>query len=287
MEEQAKIKGLNIFFKHNPYKKNISIVTVISMNQPSQTGVKFEAFVKQLNLIHKKHGVKKIIIVLTDFLQRHYIALNNKLDFSEISKLSNEKGKSWINENRKSLTFYLNVQINFVILGWKNLYARNDFSETLNKVENLYQKDVKFRDIVDKISDKYANKLFLKEKNFQNNLNVQNFFDAAKSYLLEESAIWGPIFNMGVDFITYPGRKNEAIDYTYAKLFQSKNCSLPWFRYSFEKKYIYISTYSDTSTKKYKSLDLLSNFQFIPPSKKTIKISNQQKEFISGRRHSI
>lgn len=285
MKEQAKIKGLDHFFRQCPGKKNLSIVNVISMEQPSQTGVKFEAFAKQLNMIHKRHKVKKIVVILTDFLQRHYVALNQELSKSEVNKLSNEKGKAWIKKNRKTLTFCLDLKINFEIIRWKKLLERNDFTEALHKVENLYQTDVKFKSIVDSLSQHYADKLVLRFTSLKKPFNVKACFEAAKSYLLEESAIWGPLLNLGFDFITYPGRKNEAVEYTYTHLFQSENCNLPWFRYSFEKKRIAMC--SETITKRYESLNELSNFQFFI-SLPTGKAENfKQKEFCQDRRHSV
>ena len=287
MNEQAKIKGLNFFFQQYPGKKNLSIVNVISMEQPSQTGIKFEAFAKHLNVIHQRHGVKKIVIILTDFLQRHYIGLNEKLSLSEVRKLSNEKGKAWIKKNRKALTFCLNLKINFDIVRWEKLLAQKDFGEALDKIKNLYHIDVKFKSTVDILSQHYADKLVLRSENLEKPFNIKTCFEAAKSYLLEESAIWGPLLHLGFDFITYPGRKNEAVEYTYTHLFQSENCDLPWFRYSFEKKRISISVCLEPLTKRYKSLPVLSNFQFFI-SLDSGKMENfKQKEFCQDRRHSV
>lgn len=287
MNEQAKIKGLDHFFRQYPGKKNLSIVNVISMEQPSQTGIKFEAFAKQLNVLHQRHRVKKIVVILTDFLQRHYVALNQELSESKVSKLSNEKGKAWIKKNRKTLTFCLDLKINFEIVHWKKLLERDDFDEALRKVRNLYQTDVTFKSIVDSLSQQYADKLVLRSANLEKPLSVKICFEAAKSYLLEESAIWGPLLNLGFDFITYPGRKNEAVEYTYTHLFQSENCNLPWFRYSFDKKRISISVCPEPLTKRYKSLNALSNFQFFISLSSGKAENFKQKEFCQDRRHSV
>jgi hypothetical protein len=289
VNEQAKIKGLNHFFQQYPDKNNLSIVNVISMEQPSQTGIKFEAFAKQLNVIHQRHGVKKIVVILTDYLQRHYVALNQELSESKVSNLSNEKGKAWIKKNRKTLTFCLDLKINFEIMRWKKLLERNDFYEALRKVKNLYRTNVKFKSIVDTLSQHFADKLVLRSENFERPFNVKTCFEAAKSYLLEESAIWGPLLNLGFDFITYPGRKNEAVEYTYTHLFQSENCNLPWFRYSFEKKRISISVSPESLTKRYKSLSAsaLSNFQFFISLSSGKAENFKQKEFCQDRRHSV
>jgi len=286
MKLVAKIKGLENFFRQYPDKKDLFIVSVISMEQPSQTGEKFKAFVEQINIVHQKRGLKKLVIILTDFLQRHYVELNTNLKSSEVEKLANKKGVDWKRENRKFLTFSLDLNINFEIISWEKLLNQHDFKEALDRVKNLYKIDEKFKNIIDKLSNHYAEKLNCRFKSLENSSLPETFFKAAKNYLLEESAIWGPLLKLNFDFITYPGSKNEAVEYTYTKLFQSPGCILPWLRYSFEKKNS--SFLPKKLNNRSKSLDRFTPNQFSssfnsPKIIEDIKL----KKFLQDRRYSV
>ncbi|WP_156792884.1 hypothetical protein [Rickettsiella massiliensis] len=236
MELHAKINGLEKHLKQHPTKRDFSIVNVISMDQPSQRGEKFEAFTRRINLLHKKRGVRKLVIILTDSLQEHYLGLNPNLVPTNIKRLAHKKGTDWIRQNSKSLSFCLDPKVNIEIWRWKKLLSCDDFKKSYREVEQLYEQDKSFQEIVNRLSGDYAQKLSDRRKNWKNPPSPNACFAAAKNYLLEESAIWGPLLNLGFDFITYPGCKNEAVNYTYDKLSQSINQFLPWLRYSFEKK---------------------------------------------------
>lgn len=236
MRLHAKISGLEKYLKQHPTKRDFSIVNVISMDQPSQKGEKFEAFARRVNLLHKKRGVKKLVIVLTDSLQEHYVGLNSNIMHHDIKKLACKKGTDWVRQNSKSLSCCLDLKVNIEVWRWKELLKRNDFKEAFEKVKQLYEQDNSFQEIVNRLSGDYAKKLSVRRENWKNPPSSDVCFEAARNYLLEESAIWGPLLNLGFDFITYPGCKNEAVDYTYNKLSQSTHQFLPWLRYSFEKK---------------------------------------------------
>ncbi|WP_218814194.1 hypothetical protein [Rickettsiella endosymbiont of Dermanyssus gallinae] len=255
MRIKAKIHGMNDFFRKNPNKKNLSIVNVISMDQPSQSGDKFESFTNCINNLNKKHGVKKLVIILTDFLQRHYVGLNTQLSPNEIKKLAIEKGSHWVKNNRKALTFQLDIKIDFQIVYWDNVIGKKDYKDAFAKVSHLYQTDAAFRGIVDELSKSYADKLLYRHKEIANPPNFESCFDAAKNYLLEESAIWGPLLKQDLDFITYPGGKNKAVEYTYNHLFQSAEHSLPWLKYSFEKRHSAFSVLSGKLAHRVRSMD--------------------------------
>lgn len=284
MEDQARIKGLDAFLCNYPYKKDgLSIVNVISMDQQSQSGIRFEAFIKRINLVNKRHKIKKIVLILTDFLYRHYLALDIDLNLSEINILANKKGKSWMKKNGERLIFLLDESIEFKILRWEALFVRDDFSHSLAVVKNLYHQNNEFKLIVDGLSQKYAEKFICRTVDFKNSVEITSCFNAAKNYLLEESAIWGSLLNLDFDFITYPGRKNEAIEYTY-NIFESEIGPLKWLRYSFEKKTISVS---ENQTKKSKNITSLSDASFFISKTQTNIGNSKEEKYYQERKYSV
>ena len=261
MKLNVKINGLEKYIKQHPTRRDFSIVNVISMDQPSQRGEKFEAFVNRVNILHKKYGVKKLTVVLTDSLQKHYVGLNPKLANLDVKKLACKKGTDWLIQNNEFLS-YLDLKINIEVWHWDKLVSRDDFKEALMQVEEFYKKEADFQEIVNRLSSEYAKKLSERRKNWKNPPDYTACFEAARNYLLEESAIWGPLLNLGFNFITYPGRKNEAVDYTYNKLSQSTHKYLPWLRYSFEKKCASLSLIHNTLIDHAKSIGNLSFSSF-------------------------
>lgn len=282
MEEKAKIKGLDSFMRQYPCKKEgLSIVNVISMEQPSQTGVKLDAFIKRINMIHQQYKVKKITFIVTDYLQRHYF-LSSDLNSSERNILSNEKGKAWMKMNGEALISLLDSTIMFEILRWENLFSQNDFVNALKIVNDLYQQCNEFKLIVNKMAKLYAEKLQFRLTDSKKTLDSVIFFNAARNYSLEESAIWWPLVKLKFDFIVYPGRKNDVIEYTY-NIFQAEGHFLPWLRYSFEKK---TASPTEKAVQKFKPTTSLYNFSLFTSDTLRKDLHFKEEKYYKSRRHS-
>ncbi len=190
----------------------------ISMNQTHQTEEKLYSFTNEI----KKHtNIKKVIFVITDYLHRHYIQLENPgLSLKASGKEAEKMGENWIQSNQTSLTNLSSIEVQ--LIKWKDLIEDSDqtkgdsFTECLNKTEFYYKDDSFFKKIVDRYSDKFGEEQYNKLKNRQK-ITLEACRQAAKNYFFEESTIILKFISLNFDLITYPGKCNEGISYIYKK----------------------------------------------------------------------
>ncbi|WP_218813604.1 hypothetical protein [Rickettsiella endosymbiont of Dermanyssus gallinae] len=219
---------------HRSSGQSASAVTVISIDQHYQQGDKFKAFCQAINEEYEKRNLIKLTIVETGYLKRHYLRLDKNYSSTEEADLAAiQLGETWIKEQLSSL-YSLNVPVE--ILSWKEIIesqiGEEDklFSDYLSKIENDYTSDSIFKNHVNTISNKYAEKLSVKYRsNGLENLD-EACLKAARDYLLEESSIIFKLVHRGFNCQLYPGNRNAALRYISKKYFSETN-PIPWVRY--------------------------------------------------------
>jgi hypothetical protein len=227
----------------HPEKNNICLLTVISIDQIHQTG---DDFVKFCELIKKeKSKIAKLIIVLTGYLKRHYIALEQGISLEDAGVKALELDNEWKEKNKVALN---TLPIDYECISWEPLVKQKDFKEGHKLVESDYGtdtnpcKDERLKKIVDEIVVSFAGKKYSRYEENKMNIDYSKCQNAVKQYLLEESAMNFAFINLGADFITYPGKPNPAYNYVYKKYFCKTNTyysgkinPLPWIHYEEEK----------------------------------------------------
>ncbi|MCP4475884.1 MAG: hypothetical protein GY821_15230 [Gammaproteobacteria bacterium] len=138
------------FFGLKPDKKIDSLVTVISPSNPSasmnekkynykQRGKYTEQFVSLVNK-HDKNITGKFKIIDAQYLGRYYWPNDwHKVD--------------WSKENKPYLD---KLNIDYEIIKWKDLLESEEFSEKLDFINDLYEKNHNFRKLVEERANEHA-----------------------------------------------------------------------------------------------------------------------------------
>jgi hypothetical protein len=199
-----------------PNQNAVTLMTVISVGNTLQQGIKFSHFVDLVNQEFKKGTIKKLIIVTTGYLQRHYfsLGLDKALDETEIEKEARELDEAWFKENEvylKRLAYPPERQNWKTVLSLEPVSEFTQFLWTLNK---HYQENKSFKKAITKHTSGYVSR---KIKNYFNETGRQVEIDAFKkvaiNYILEELAAFVQLKKFGADVFTYPGSMNPPACY--------------------------------------------------------------------------
>lgn len=219
---------------HSANGQSASVVSVISIDQVHQQKEEFEAFCLKIKAELDASNCYKITIVETGYLKRHYLRLDTQYRFSDdADKVAMKLGEEWIEKQRYALDIL--PQEALEIISWKEVLEGKkseedkSFDEYLAMIERDYEMDKHFKNLVDNISQKYANKL-LKQYDKNGEQSLQACLKAAKDYLLEESSIIFKLVHYDFTRQVYPGAGNAALRYIYRKYFGKTNL-LPWIQY--------------------------------------------------------
>ncbi|MEN9917534.1 MAG: hypothetical protein RLY40_1476 [Pseudomonadota bacterium] len=228
-------------------KKAECLLMGISMNQTHQSGDELHAFV---NKIKEYRNIKKVILVITDYLHRHYLLLENGFSLEKSGEEAEKMGEAWKQSNKAILENLSPIELQLV--KWKNLiedsYQDEDTSHInyLSKAEHLYKEDETFQQMVDEYSEKFGKKYYQRLEN-RVKISLEACKQAAKNYFLEESTIILKFISLNFDVITYPGVCNRGIDYIYKKC---TGKSLNFIAYRFRDKALSNSLFSFKTTPK-------------------------------------
>lgn len=188
------------------------ILMGISMKQTHQSGEKLDAFVNEIN---NYHNIKKVILVITDYLHRHYVRLEGNKSLEEAGNDAEKLGEAWIQENKSILNKIPTEKLQ--IIKWKNLIDDESFNDCLSKVKEYYNTENSFKKIVNDYAINFGNKYF---KQLQSNTTtLEACMLAARNYFFEESAIILKFISFKFDVMTYPGECNPGISFIYNKSF--------------------------------------------------------------------
>lgn len=219
-----------------PTKNPAVLMTVISVGNSLQRDVNFSCFVKLVNQAFKKNSLKKLIIVTTGYLQRHYfsLGLDNPLDEKEMEEKANALDQAWLKQNKVYIDqFKLPVEIK----NWKevlDLEPISEFTDCLKKFQRYYDENKSFKKIVTKHARDYVLRKitrFFQETGCQ--IEFDTFMRVAVDYIFEElAASFVQLKKCGADFFTYPGPMNPPARYL-AKQFPSET-TVTYVRYEIE-----------------------------------------------------
>lgn len=183
MLKKAKfIKGLDL-------KEPKVLILAISMDNKKQTLEDFEAFVELAN--RHKNRISKVRVVLSCYLQRHYVGEEKALELLE----------NWKKENSEFLAKFTVSKDEIKPESWKEIIADPRYDAELKKAENEYKNNKEFQELVDKLAKKFSWK---------------KSFEDAKNYLIDECA--GMLVLSYDGIIAYPHQKlNDAAEYFLSK----------------------------------------------------------------------
>lgn len=188
------------------------ILMGISMKQTHQSGEELDAFVNEIN---NYNNIKKVILVITDYLHRHYVQLEGNKSLEKAGNDAEKMGETWIQDNLSILNKIPDEKLQ--IIKWKSLIDDDSFNDCLLKVKEYYNTENFFKNLVNVYSVNFGNKYF--KQLHSNGATLEACTLAAKNYFLEESAIILRFISFKFDVMTYPGECNPGINFIYNKSF--------------------------------------------------------------------
>lgn len=239
-----------------PNKNTAVLMTVISCGNHLQSGKNWDHFLALSEQCYAEKTLKKLIIITTGYLQRHYLSLGlaRSLTEQEIEEKTLTLDSQWVKTNIKKTTSGYLIPIE--IISWKDLLNKKsrsnslDFDDFFQQIKEDYRKkDSEFRNLVNTHAASYVTKKinsFLKE-NVDTNYN--HFLKVAIDYILEECAAILQLNKCGGDFLSYPGGMNPPARHIWDKYF--KEASLRYVRYELKQEKPYSpSLYTHCKSKK-------------------------------------
>lgn len=210
-----------------PFKKPDVLMTVISLENHLQQGEWWNKFLEKVEQRFEAGELKKLIIVTTGHLQRHYFSLgvDSSLEIEIIEEKAQLLDRQWLEKQGANLK---KLKVPIEIFNWKDLLNRPatlgfpSFETFFQQIKNDYfhDKNKEFKHLVDDHADRYISrkiKTYLKEQKQEINRDV--FFKVAIDYALEECAALVQLFRCGADCLVYPNGKPPPINHIWKKYF--------------------------------------------------------------------
>lgn len=181
------VKDKGIWQKHRVARLQISV------GSARHTGDKFYALTEWAAA-----RFDKVILIVSDTLQRHNIALQHGLTLEEAYDASLFSGQRWLKENKPALK---NLSASQQILTtWDNWLQHPDFKMARYEIVNLFHTDV---DVKKTVEEKAA--LFCQRDAGIGSLAQYRNFETSIAYLLEELAAFSIMFRETPAVDVYPG----------------------------------------------------------------------------------
>ena len=181
------------------------LILAISMGNDKQTAEYLNDFIDLINRHNTPEiKIKQVDILLSCYLQRHYIGKEAAI----------KRGKNWILENEKYLK-NLEHEVKYKIIPWIDFNATAEFQLIYSEVDLLYKKNSEFKTIIDNLVKRHAPKADVV---------------SAKNYLFEECTVFRLLKN---SHVSYPSNQlNAAVEFV-TKYF---NTNISYHGYAFYNK---------------------------------------------------
>ncbi len=140
----------------------------------------------------------KVILIISDTLQRHNIALQHSLSLDEAHDLSLISGQRWLRDNQRALSNLAPWQK--VVTHWNDWMTHPQYTETRAQIDALYAQTPAFKEIV---LAKAAS--FCARDTAVDSLAQHRELETSTAYLLEEIAAFAVMFKETRAVDVYPG----------------------------------------------------------------------------------
>jgi hypothetical protein len=200
------------------FNKSTCIMPIsIGIGLDIHEGSKFLATINLISL-----SFKECAILIDDTIQRYTKQISNQhLGLEELKKIMIAEGDNWLERNKH---IYEQLTIPYKILRWDDWHKHADYHFSCEKVEELYQTDESYRQIVhDNI------KKFLERHTAYMNIKEYDYktaFNNCLLYLKEECSVMCLWAAEKYDFEVYPSGRNRAMEATYVRLIKPYNPNL-------------------------------------------------------------
>jgi hypothetical protein len=184
----AKIKFIDSDILHIGH---IPLRAVISLTNKHQTADAFEALINQVITCYPSE-IAQLEVILGTELYRHYLGIEGA------QTLAND----WLKTNQVYFEKLVENNIFYKISTWGDFTQTPEYFTNFRRVQDLYETDNFFFNLVGNLADEFSQKNNTQEKN-------------AVAFLLEECAVFGLL----TGYIAYPHKEiNSAITYAISKI---------------------------------------------------------------------
>ena len=167
----------------------------ISVGQPYHEGDKLAA---TLNWV--RHRFDHVVICVNDSLQRFNHQYEEGLSEDEAFAKAHDAGTAWIARNRELIDALPSVELH----RWEDWKARSDFEDTMQTTLAFYDSNREFREaITASIAARW--KRWSVSDGLSGQYRFADFAANARTYLLEETAVFSLMFKTDNAVDVYPG----------------------------------------------------------------------------------
>jgi tRNA-dependent cyclodipeptide synthase len=184
---KVSVKNKGIWRGHNTARLQIS------MNNPRHTGDKFFALTEWAAA-----RFDKVILIISDTLQRHNTELEYGVSHDEARKISLMSGDQWLKDNQAALANLKPWQR--VDTRWDDWLKHKDFDAAHREICRLYNTSSVFADSIITEAERFCRHYQDKSSSVR-----QRYFDASITYILEEIAAFAIMFKETPAVDIYPG----------------------------------------------------------------------------------
>lgn len=165
----------------------------ISVGNPKHTGDKFFALTEWAAA-----RFDKVILIVSDTLQRHNIAVEHDITLDEAYQVSVLAGQRWLKENKAALDNLSPAQR--VVTMWDEWMMHPQYAQTLKEVRGVYDASGVVRQTVDEKAQSFC----MRPASEQSIAQCRDF-KSSVTYILEEVAAFAVMFNETRAVDIYPG----------------------------------------------------------------------------------
>lgn len=183
-----------VFVKDKSVWQDHSVARLqISVGNPKHTGDKFFALTEWAAA-----RFDKVILIVSDTLQRHNIAVEHNITVDEAYQVSVLAGQRWLKENKAALDNLTSSQR--VITMWDEWMMHPQYAETLKEVRSVYEAS----DVVRQTVNEKAQSFCMRSASEQSIAQCRDF-ESSVTYILEEVAAFAVMFKETRAVDIYPG----------------------------------------------------------------------------------
>lgn len=177
------VKDKGLWQKHNIARLQISV------GNPKHDGDKFFALAEWAAA-----RFDHVVLIVSDTLQRHNIALQHKFDVEKAYDISLKQGDYWLAQNRKAL----DILPSKTITRWNDWINHPDYRDAYNALCALYANNANIRSTIDSKACEFAQRRI-------EGCSESALLETSIQYILEEVPAFALMFRSERAIDVYPG----------------------------------------------------------------------------------
>lgn len=165
----------------------------ISVGNPKHTGDKFFALTEWAAA-----RFDKVILIVSDSLQRHNLALHHNISIEDAYQVSVLNGKRWLKENKTALDNLAPSQK--IVTVWDDWLSHANYAAARAEINHLFNTNSFFKESIETTAQ-----YFCQRSGGEELITQHRDIETSISYILEEIAAFAIMFRETLAVDIYPG----------------------------------------------------------------------------------